>query len=55
MEYVRTIWRERDRHVKEAGREVQHMQKALTKRNVPLANVISDVSGVSGQAIITAL
>src|SRR5580693_983257 len=55
MEYVRTIWRVRDRHVKEAGREVQHMQKALTKMNVQLANVISDVSGVSGQAIVTAV
>src|SRR6202167_2144973 len=55
MEAVRTIWRVRDRHVKEAGRAVQHMQKALTKMNVQLANVISDVSGVSGQAIITAV
>src|SRR6266446_454602 len=27
---VRTIWRQRDRLVKEAGREVQQMQKALT-------------------------
>jgi transposase len=31
IEGVRTIWRLRDRHVKEAGRAVQHMQKALTK------------------------
>jgi transposase len=55
MEYVRTIWRLRDRHVKDAGREVQHMQKALTKMNVQLANVISDISGLSGQAIISAI
>jgi transposase len=55
MEYVRTIWRLRDRHVKDAGREVQHMQKALTKMNIQLANVISDISGLSGQAIITAV
>jgi transposase len=55
MEQVRTIWRLRDRHVKEAGRAVQHMQKALTKMNVQLANVISDISGVSGQAIIGAI
>ena len=55
MEYVRTIWRIRDRHVKDAGRAVQHMQKALTKMNVQLANVISDISGLSGQAIITAI
>jgi transposase len=55
MEKVRTIWRLRDRHVKEAGRAVQHMQKALTKMNVQLANVISDLSGLSGQAIIAAI
>jgi transposase len=30
---VRTIWRQRDRLVKEAGREVQQMQKALTTMN----------------------
>jgi transposase len=45
MENVRTIWRLRDRHVKEAGRTVQHMQKALTKMNLQLANVISDITG----------
>ncbi len=43
----RTIWRLRPRYVKDAGRAVQHMQKALTKMNVPSANVISDISGVS--------
>jgi len=52
---VRTVWRLRDQHVKEAGRCVQHMQKALTKMNVQLANVISDVSGATGQAIIGAI
>jgi transposase len=55
IEAVRTIWRLRDRHVKEAGRSVQHMQKALTKMNVQLANVISDISGVSGMAIMGGL
>ena len=52
---VRTIWRQRDRLVKEAGREVQQMQKALTTMNVQLANTISDLSGVTGQAIIRAI
>lgn len=52
---VRTIWRQRDRWVKEAGRAVQHMQKALTTMNVQLANTISDLSGVSGQAILRAM
>jgi len=55
MEGVRTIWRLRDRHVKDASRAVQHMQKALTKMNIQLANVISDITGVSGQAIISAI
>jgi len=55
MESVRTIWRLRDRHVKDASRSVQHMQKALTKMNIQLANVISDITGVSGQAIIAAI
>ena len=31
------------------------MQKALTKMNVQLANVISDIAGVSGRAIIAAI
>jgi transposase len=41
--------------VEEAGRAVQQMQKALTKMNVQLTNTLTDVSGVSGQAIIRAI
>ena len=52
---VRTIWRQRDRWVKESGRAVQQMQKALTTMNVQLANAISDISGVTGQAILRAI
>lgn len=52
---VRTIWRLRDRWVKEAGRAIQQMQKALTTMNVQLANTISDISGVTGMAIIRAI
>jgi transposase len=54
MEYVRTIWRVRDRHVKEAAEAIQHRQKSMTKMNIQLANAISDISGVSGQAIVAA-
>src|SRR6202043_3993153 len=32
-----------------------HMQKALTKMNIQLANVISDINGLSGQEIIAAI
>lgn len=52
---VRTIWRLRSRHVREAARAIQHMQKALTTMNVQLANAISDVSGETGLAIIRAV
>jgi transposase len=52
---LRTVWRLRDRHVKEAGRAVQHMQRALTEMNVQLHNAISDLSGVTGQAIVRAI
>jgi len=52
---VRTLWRLRDRLVKDAGRAVQHMQKALTTMNIQLANAISDISGVTGMAIVRAI
>jgi len=52
---VRAVWRLRDEHVKQAGRAVQHMQKSLTEMNVQLHNVISDLSGVSGQAMVRAI
>jgi transposase len=54
-EGVRTIWRLRDGHVKDASRAVQHMQKALTKMKVQLANAISDIAGASGMAIVSAI
>jgi transposase len=52
---VRTVWRLRDRLVKDAGRDIQHVQKALTTMNVQLANAISDISGVTGMAIVRAI
>lgn len=52
---VRTIWRQRNRWVRESGRAIQQMQKALTTMNVQLANTISDISGWTGQAILRAI
>ena len=52
---IRAVWRLRDRHVQDAGRSIQHMQKALTSMNVQLANAISNIAGVSGQAIVRAI
>jgi transposase len=52
---LRSLWRLRDRHVKDAGRAVLHMQKTMTVMNVQLSNAISDISGATGQAIIRAI
>jgi len=41
--------------VQSAGRHIQRIQKTLTQMNIQLANVLSDVSGVTGQAIIKAI
>jgi hypothetical protein len=52
---ARTYWRQRQQHIADASRCIQHMQKALTQMNVQLANVISDISGETGQAILKAI
>src|SRR6516164_4394250 len=52
---MRTYWRQRNDLVRSAGRHVQRMQKALTQMNLQLADVLSDVSGMTGQAIIKAI
>src|ERR1700674_2478533 len=52
---MRTYWRQRNDLVRAAGRHIQRIQKAMTQMNIQLANVLSDVSGVTGQAIIKAI
>jgi transposase len=52
---VRTILRHRDALVRGAGRCVSHLHKALTQMNVQLQHVISDLTGVTGQAILQAI
>jgi len=52
---VRSLMRHRDGLVKMASCHVQHMQKALTQMNVQIHNVLSDISGVTGLAIIDAI
>ena len=52
---VRTILRHRDALVRGAGRCVSHLHKALTQMNVQLQHVISDLTGVTGQAILNAI
>src|SRR5262250_1522722 len=52
---MRTYWRQRNDLVRAAGRHIQRIQKTLTQMNIQLANVLSDVGGMSGQAIIKAI
>ena len=52
---LRTYWRQRLQHVAGAATCVQRMQKALTQMNIQLANMISDLSGVTGQMIVRAI
>jgi hypothetical protein len=52
---VRTILRHRDALVRGASRCVSHLHKALTQMNVQLQHVISDLTGVTGQAILEAI
>jgi len=52
---ARTLWRLHIQHVRDAGRCIQRMQKALIQMNVQLHNALSDISGVSGQTIIRAV
>ena len=52
---MRSYWRQRNDLVQSAGRHIQRIQKALTQMNIQLANVLSDVSGMTGQAIIKAI
>lgn len=52
---MRTLWRQRQQHIADAARHIQRMQKALTQMNLQLANVISDISGLTGQLIIKAI
>jgi hypothetical protein len=47
--------RQRENLVAAAGTCMQHIQKALTEMNVQLANVLSDLSGATGMAILRAL
>lgn len=49
---LRSYMRQRENLVTAAGTSIQHMQKALTEMNIQLANVISDISGVTGMKIL---
>lgn len=49
---LRAYLRHRDMLIKSAATHVQHMQKALTQMNLHLHNAVSDITGVTGMAIV---
>lgn len=55
IQVMRTYLRQRENLVAASSTCIQHMQKTLTQMNVQLANVISDISGVTGMAILRAI
>ena len=52
---TRSIYRYRQNLISMAAEHVQHMQAALEQMNIKLHHVIDDLTGLSGQSIITAL
>jgi len=52
---LRSYERLREDHIRSAGMHVQHMQKALIEMNIRLPEVLSQVHGASGTALITAI
>jgi transposase len=52
---LRSYLRQRAMLLTYAGQHIQHMQKALTQMNLKLQHVVSDVTGVTGMAIIRAI
>ena len=52
---LRAYWRQRMMLVRSAAGHVQHMQKALEQMNVKLTEVVSNITGVTGMLIITAI
>jgi transposase len=52
---MRTYWRQRQQHIADAARCIQHIQKVLTQMNIQLANAITDLSGTTGLAVLEAI
>lgn len=52
---LRSYMRQRDMLIQCATSHIQHMQKALTQMNVQLHHVLSDITGMTGMAIIEAI
>jgi len=52
---VRALWRHREALVRQCGWYIQHMHKALDQMNVQVHHVLTDITGVTGTAIVEAI
>ncbi len=52
---LRSLVRQRGIKVQDQSRSIAHMQKALTQMNVQLDNVVSDLTGKTGMAILRSI
>jgi transposase len=52
---IRSVWRHREGLIQITAVHTQHMQKALDQMNIQLHHVISDITGVTGLAIIDSI
>lgn len=52
---LRSYQRLREDHIRSASMHIQHMQKALLEMNIRLAEVLDQIHGASGMAIIKAI
>jgi transposase len=52
---LRAFLRQRERLLDYAAAHIQHMQKALMQMNLQLHHVVTDITGVTGMAIIRAI
>lgn len=52
---MRSLVRQRANRVRDQAKSINRMQKALYQMNIQLANVISDITGVTGMKIIRAI
>jgi len=52
---LRSYQRLREDHIRSASMHVNHMQKALTEMNIRLSEVLSQIHGASGLALIEAI
>jgi transposase len=52
---LRSYLRQRQMLIRYGGQHIQHLQKALGQMNVKLTEVVSDITGVTGLAIVKAI